>query len=34
MAAATENRKRKRRTFTMDDESYERLTPNPPMDTD
>ena len=27
MATATENRKRKRRTFTMDDESYERLTP-------
>jgi predicted transcriptional regulator len=26
MATATENRKRKRRTFTMDDESYERLT--------
>ena len=26
MATATENRKRKRWTFTMDDESYERLT--------
>ena len=26
MTTATENRKRKRRTFTMDDSSYERLT--------
>ena len=26
MATATENRKRKRHTFTMDDDTYERLT--------